>query len=361
MKKMPPFYMNIPLISIIVPVYNVEPYLKQCLDSLMGQTLKDIEIICVDDGSTDGSPAILQEYAAKDERIHLITQTNKGVSVARNEGMSTARAPYIMFCDPDDWCELNMCERMYHALDGVNEADIAMCGTKMEYDYEVSEQKVMSDEAWYTVYNSGLTELTEEMLLHKFSAAVWNRIFRRSFLLKHNVQFPKDRWEISEDFYFFNVCLAHSTHMVFVQDKLYHYRRRQGSVMFEQMHNNPSLYAQQMKGAMLVWDYYKEHDLLGKWNGYITKRWLLVLRWCLKQGRTKKVRRIIAKIARSFIEDNDKHTHALTDAQRSEIIRLINNATANPAIQAVKYRIKKLLINLLPAAVWRRRLRKKYL
>lgn len=91
-----------PLVSVVVPVYNAEPYLRECLDSLFGQTLKEIEIIAVDDGSTDGSGKILDEFAARDRRLKVIHQENAGVSAARNRGIKAARGRYLTFVDADD-------------------------------------------------------------------------------------------------------------------------------------------------------------------------------------------------------------------------------------------------------------------
>ena len=95
-------------VSIIVPVYNVEKYLRKCLDSLINQTLKDIEIICINDGSTDKSLEILEEYKNRDSRIILLNQENSGQSIARNNGIKKATGEYIGFVDPDDWVENNM-------------------------------------------------------------------------------------------------------------------------------------------------------------------------------------------------------------------------------------------------------------
>ena len=92
-----------PEISVIMPVYNVEKYLRECLDSLLAQTFTDFEAICVNDGSTDGSPAILEEYAAKDNRIKIIDQPNSGAAKSRNNGMTIACGKYWMFLDSDDW------------------------------------------------------------------------------------------------------------------------------------------------------------------------------------------------------------------------------------------------------------------
>ena len=99
-----------PKVSIIIPVYNVERYLRQCLDSAMNQTLRDIEIICVDDGSTDGSGRILDEYASVDSRFVIVHQANGGLSDARNSGITRATGDFIVFLDSDDFCEVTLCE-----------------------------------------------------------------------------------------------------------------------------------------------------------------------------------------------------------------------------------------------------------
>lgn len=100
-------------ISIIVPVYNTEKFLEKCLNSLINQTLKDIEIICINDGSTDKSLQILEKFANKDKRIQIINQTNSGLSVARNIGIKKAKGEYIGFVDSDDWVDLNFFEQLY--------------------------------------------------------------------------------------------------------------------------------------------------------------------------------------------------------------------------------------------------------
>ena len=100
-------------ISIVVPVYNVEKYLRQCLDSIINQTFKDFECICVNDGSTDKSLSILQEYANKDNRIKIIPQKNIGLAGARNTALSVASGKYVLFVDSDDYIDINLCEALY--------------------------------------------------------------------------------------------------------------------------------------------------------------------------------------------------------------------------------------------------------
>ena len=115
-----------PMVSIIVPVYNAAPYLNQCIDSLTNQTLKEIEIILINDGSTDDSLVVCGALAAKDDRIRLIDKPNGGVSEARNDGLRAAVGDYVGFVDPDDWVDTEMYERMLSALTTA-QADICMC------------------------------------------------------------------------------------------------------------------------------------------------------------------------------------------------------------------------------------------
>ena len=115
-----------PKVSVIIPVYNVEKYLSECLDSVVNQTLKDIEIICVNDGSPDGSAAILEEYAQKDNRIKVITQENRGLSEARNSGLKIASGEYIAFLDSDDYIDLKFFEQLYKR--GIeSNSDVVVC------------------------------------------------------------------------------------------------------------------------------------------------------------------------------------------------------------------------------------------
>ena len=118
-----------PKISVIIPVYNTEKYLRQCLDTVVAQTLKDIEIILVDDGSTDDSLLICREYARKDDRIHVYHQENQGAGPARNYGIKVAKGQYFSFLDADDLFKLDMLERLYDKC-SVTDSDICICRSK---------------------------------------------------------------------------------------------------------------------------------------------------------------------------------------------------------------------------------------
>ena len=121
-------------ITVILPVYNVEKYLKQCLDSIVNQTFKDFECLCVNDGSTDNSLSILQEYAQKDKRFKIITQKNGGTSVARNTGIKHTNTKYLTFIDSDDWITENYLEILYNKIEETN-ADIVRASYKFYFEH----------------------------------------------------------------------------------------------------------------------------------------------------------------------------------------------------------------------------------
>ena len=153
-----------PKVSVIIPVYNVEAYLRKCLDSVVNQTLKDIEIICVDDGSTDGSAAILEEYAAKDVRIKIIKQENTGVNVARKEGLKLATGEWITFCDADDWLEQDAIAEMVNVAKQ-EDADCVCCGMLRDWRNGTSVFRPFDEMGPSDTYNAVVNKLFKRNLL----------------------------------------------------------------------------------------------------------------------------------------------------------------------------------------------------
>lgn len=211
------------LISIIVPIYNVEKYLHKCVDSLIGQTLKDIEIILVDDGSTDKSGEICDEYRLKDNRIKVIHKKNGGLSDARNAGIDIAKGDYITFLDSDDWIELNMYEKLYKYIKQEN-ADIAQCSYQEVYNEEVNNEnakeeiKIMSGKE--SLYNfSGKN--------HGKTVVAWNKLYRIE--LFNDIRFPKDKYH--EDEFTTYKLLYKANKIVDCSLPLVYYRQREGSIM----------------------------------------------------------------------------------------------------------------------------------
>lgn len=223
-----------PLVSVIVPIYNVEPYLRDCLTSLTAQTLDNIEIICVNDGSTDRSQDVIEEFASQDKRIVVVTQKNAGVSAARNAGLARVRAELIQFCDPDDWFAPDMCRKLYDAITQ-NGTDLAMCGISISYEGDVDDRKKKEEQKYYELQYSGTCEVTRDMI-QELNVSLCNKIFRKSIADRYAINFPDGHWY--EDAYFCSAYFVTCKTIYFLNDELYHYRRRPGSIMSSTYESN---------------------------------------------------------------------------------------------------------------------------
>lgn len=181
-------------VSVIVPVYNVEKYLKRCLDSLINQTLSDIDIICINDGSKDSSLQILEQYAQKDSRIVLYNQENSGLSVARNTGLEHASGEYIGFVDSDDWVDLDFYEKLYNSAKN-NNADIAVADFIREHPNKKPKRLKLKEEKIYT------TPEDKFMIckVHR-EGCVWNKIYRTEFIKSINLKFVPKMYYEDRDF-----------------------------------------------------------------------------------------------------------------------------------------------------------------
>lgn len=210
-------------VSIIVPVYNVEKYLKRCLDSLVNQTLKDIEIICVNDGSTDGSLAILNEYVRNDDRIVVINQENSGQSVARNRGIDVAKGEYIGFVDSDDWVCEDYFERLHNSAIQ-NNAEIAVGGIIRLHKFNRRKFLTFDKEIVASDIN-----LKFELCDMPEKSYVWNKIYKSSKLKEIGLKFEEGI--VFEDCIFTPQALFYFDKMVTVPDTYYFYWRRSDSTV----------------------------------------------------------------------------------------------------------------------------------
>ena len=205
-----------PKVSVIIPVYNVEKYLAQCLDSVINQTLKDIEIICINDGSTDDSLKILQDYAKKDDRIKVINQDNMGVSVARNKGIKSAKGEFICFVDADDFLQPDTCELTLNQILKTN-ADICCFGIN-----EVINKKV-TPRAWEKYFLDSCENKEFDLPTIKcFLCNACGKLFRASFIHEHTISFPIGI-RSGEDSIFNLECLFFSPKYTLVNKYLYNY------------------------------------------------------------------------------------------------------------------------------------------
>lgn len=210
------------MISIIVPIYKVEEYLHRCVDSLLGQTYGDFELILVDDGSPDGCGSICDAYAAADSRVRVIHKPNGGLSDARNAGMDIAAGEYIAFVDSDDWVAPEYLERLLEGLTGSG-ADICDCSILRT---DSSESIVPSEKAAPTVYTTeaALTELIRDGEFHQH---VWNKLYRRTVI--GDIRFPKGK--LNEDEFWTYQVFSNASRIAKLPEVLYYYFQRPGSIM----------------------------------------------------------------------------------------------------------------------------------
>lgn len=206
---------ELPLISIIIPVYNTEKYVNRCLDSIINQTYKNIDVIIVDDGSTDNAGKMCDKYAIIDSRIRVFHMVNRGVSAARNFGIENARGKYLTFIDSDDYVDKNFILSMYNELINSN-ADISICGYAQEHNGEFCPH--YSKDIVEKLNNQ---EMIVQMLMQiKYSYSPWDKLFVTSIVKEE--RFPEDISNNEDLFFVYNVMKKCST-AVFNSRPLYFY------------------------------------------------------------------------------------------------------------------------------------------
>lgn len=212
------------LISIIIPIYNVEKYLTACIKSVMGQTYKEIEILLIDDGSTDGCGKICDEYSLIDPRIKVYHKKNGGLSDARNYGVTKTNGKFIFFLDSDDYMELDTIEKLYINLKKYN-ADISISNFYYYYgeDNMIENYKITSD----LVLNK--QEAMQELLKNDFfKNFAWGKLYRKEII--ENILFPINTW--FEDIYWMHHVIHEIDKIVFINDTLVYYRQRTDSISY---------------------------------------------------------------------------------------------------------------------------------
>lgn len=218
--------LNSVLISIIVPIYNTSKYLNRCIDSLIHQSLSDIEIILIDDGSTDNSLKICEEYEKRFDNIRIYSQNNSGQSVARNYGIRVAKGKYIGFVDSDDYVDSGMYESLLKVALS-NNCDLCICGNEKYYNY--SDIHTCNKNAEYETEIDN-QKILKNYLLQKISSYPCDKIFKRELLLNNNIKFPEGYY--FEDINFVLKSLYYSNKIAITEEKFYKYLQRSDSTTF---------------------------------------------------------------------------------------------------------------------------------
>ncbi len=226
-----------PKISVIVPVYNVEKYLDRCMRSLLSQTFRDLEIILVDDGSTDNCPAMCNQYALQNTNIKVIHKMNGGLGYARNSGLDVATGDFVAFVDSDDYVDVSMYEKLYNAAVATG-ADATYCQFLKENSKgEMREiQEIEDDIITFSGENVGsflldmVASSPEDVRERVYQMCVWRAIYRRSLIEDHNIRFQTEREILSEDIVFHADFLLKAKEVAFIPDHLYCYCYNQTSL-----------------------------------------------------------------------------------------------------------------------------------
>ena len=214
-----------PKVSIIVPIYNVEKYLDRCMESLLNQTLKDIEIVMVDDGSPDNCPQMCDEYAKKDSRVKVVHKKNAGLGFARNSGLDIATGEYIAFVDSDDFTDFDAYRSLYETAQKRN-ADVVYAGFIMQHSDNNESECFVLDKEWNDKdIVSFLKSLIFDTLPDKETIwmSVWNAIYKREIIETNNIRFLSEREYLSEDVLFHTMLLPLCNKIVCIPKTFYHY------------------------------------------------------------------------------------------------------------------------------------------
>lgn len=276
-------------VSVIVPVYNVQEYLGKCLSSLTAQTLKDIEIICVDDGSTDDSLAILQHFAAKDKRIKVINKKNGGVSSARNAGLEAAKGKYVMFVDGDDWIEPETCEECYEKI-VADDADLLVFNFRNVFPDERKIKVSHRIDQLPPFQVCKFNECPNEFF--SIASSVWGKLFR----LNSELQF-KNLKKAQDTVYYWEYCLRYNPKITVLNEILYNYVHREGSTMNNDKYVSDCLTLDSVYEVMGLKEF-KESDR--RLQAMILNRYALSLCWEIENSVIK-LSRTYSRRMKSFI------------------------------------------------------------
>lgn len=267
-------------VSVIIPVYNVEKYLRQCLDSVVNQTLKEIEIICVDDGSTDTSPEILEEYANNDSRIKILHQRNRFAGVARNTGFGHAKGEYVIFWDSDDYFVLDALEKMYiYAKE--HDAEICICDAQ-DFDDETGKKlshpylkKPFPEEEVFNI------ETYKERIFTFTAPVPWNKLILRELLVREQIKFPDLKYV--EDAVAIVTAIACAKKIVLYHEKLIFYRvNRQGSLMSNYGERKDSVFLayEQLKEELDKRGLLQDDEVLKSFRNKVFVIYLYMMKYC---------------------------------------------------------------------------------
>lgn len=268
-----------PLISVIVPVWNGEPYLTECVESIVSQSLRDMEIILVDDGSTDGTWALMERLKEKDERIRILRQANAGVSEARNAGMEISRGEYIRFVDADDRLPTDSM-RMLVEKAQANGCDLVLAA----YTEVLGRKRYLRDlgRCEDVVDNDEFLRRLERLSNSFYYGVLWNKLFRGEIIRAHRVRFVSGlHW--GEDFAFVMSYLAHAERIGYTTAPVYDYRRNPKGAVVRQFFHTIRHPIEGIRDRLLIYGAYRDlYQARGQYERYRRVLWLYLFRFTIR-------------------------------------------------------------------------------
>ncbi|MPM51096.1 hypothetical protein SDC9_97842 [bioreactor metagenome] len=318
---------------VIIPVYNVSEYLRDCLDSVINQTFGDIEIICVNDGSTDDSPKILDEYVQKDKRVKRVNKSNGGQSSARNAGLKIAKGKYIGFVDSDDFIEPDTIECAVNNMGG---ADIVIYGTNIFGDAMMDRRE--DDEEYYRIKFSGYVEL-DDHIRNNTDVSVWNKLYRKDIIDRYEISFPEGIFY--EDYAFCWMYFFCCMNAYYSTDKKYNYRRREGSTMDKTFEGSFKA-ADHLSSLEMVFDFALKNGMNEKYSGNFIPMFLNCF-WFAYSNSDSKNRKKVLKRSTAMLKKMNLGGDYVIDSLRRGIYSNIDGVDPPFYQKAVRELFRKII------------------
>lgn len=310
-------------VSIIIPIYNAEKYLKRCLDTVVNQTFKNLEIILVNDGSTDDSLRIMNEYKGNYNNIEIINQQNAGQGSARNKGISVAKGEYITFADADDWLSVNYVEVLYHEIKS-NNADISVCNMIMVMSRTFKEIKSMKFPQRELNGDEAVRDLLQDKELKSYP---WGKLYKKSIFVENNIKFPARMFY--EDLAIIFQAFYYSSKAVLVNEYCYYYFQSEDS---STRAPNPKTIHDRLEALSMVKRFLLQNNSMDKYKYeyyhfcffhlYIMCRKINV--WKLKIAYSEIINIILQLINKEEISKELLDKTLLNEKQKRELLLLKN-------------------------------------
>ena len=320
------------VISVIIPIYNVEKYLRKSLDSVINQTYKNLEIILVDDGSKDSSGSICDEYAKKDNRIKVIHKENAGLSAARNDGLDIATGKYVMFIDSDDYFENSSCELLYNVIKE-KDADY-VSGNYIHVTHDgIKWEKPVFDTEMYDNFKLSIKDYQKSFFV--MNSVVWNKIFKREFIEHYKLRFVPGA--IAEDAIFSTFCYVHTDKGYYINDIVYNYRQNQANVSIST--NATKKYFIKLNEAYkLIFNNFEQTDNLGFYRFFYARIMPYLLCKIIDSKALKDDDEIVKvlKMLNWFFKQKVTYNVAVINERLNKIVEKIISENYNEAVADIK-------------------------